>query len=116
MPLGIQLLIAFVAGGVLGLIIGWLLSRGRSGAPDARLENELRQQLTQRESELNQIRTEATQIKTLLATAQANQSSAEKLLAEQRALHERVLAEAKETQGKANPQKVNDLLKQRLTQ
>jgi DNA recombination protein RmuC len=41
------------------------------------------------------------QIKTALATAQANQSSAEKLLVEQRILHERTLAEAKEAQAKA---------------
>ncbi|TAK93748.1 MAG: DNA recombination protein RmuC [Verrucomicrobia bacterium] len=101
MPVGFQLLIAFVAGGALGLILGWLFGRSRGGAPDARLENELRQQLAQRENELNQSRSEADQIKTSLATAQANQASAEKLLTEQRTLHERAMSEAKEAQAKA---------------
>ena len=63
MPLGIQLALAFALGGGLGVLIGWLLNRNRGGAPaDNRLENELRLQLTQRESELNQFRSEATQI------------------------------------------------------
>ena len=101
MPLGLQLALAFALGGGLGLLIGWLAGRGRTSAPDARLENELRQQLTQREVELNQARGDATQIKTTLATAQANQASAEKLLIEQRALHERAMVEAKEVQAKA---------------
>ncbi len=102
MPLGIELALVFVLGGGLGVLIGWLLARGRTAAPtDNRLENELRQQLTQREADLNHARNEATQTKTALATAQANQASTEKLQAEQRALHERALAEAKEAQAKA---------------
>ncbi len=101
MPVGIQILLAFVAGGGLGAVIGWLLGRGRGGAPDARLENELRQQLAQREGELNQSRGELGQVKTALATAQANQASAEKLLGDQRTLQERAMAEAKEAQVKA---------------
>lgn len=96
-------MIVFVLGGLLGLLIGWLLARGKQTvAPnDQRLENELRQQLAQRESELSQTRSEAVAVKTSLATAQANQAGAEKLLAEQRSLHERVLAEARESQTKA---------------
>lgn len=101
MPVGIQLLIAFVGGGLLGLLIGWLWQRGRAGAPDARLESELRQQLGQRDTDLNQTRTEAVELKTALATAQANQAAAERLLAEQRTLHERALADAKAAQDKA---------------
>jgi DNA recombination protein RmuC len=101
MPLGIQLTIAFAVGGGLGLLIGWLLGRGRIAPADDRLANELRQQLAQREAELNQTRGEVGQTKTALATAQANQASAEKLLAEQRSLHERTLAESKAAQEKA---------------
>ena len=102
MPLGIQLLLAFVGGGLLGALIGWLLARGRAGAPaDSRLENELRQQLAQRESESNQLSGELVQTKTSLATARANQVGAEKLLTEQRALHERAMTEAKGAQEKA---------------
>ncbi len=101
MPEGINILLAFVVGGALGALLAWLWGRGRVAAPDARLENELRQQLSQRAAELNQSRAEATQIKTALATAQANQSSAERLLVEQRTLHERTLVEAKASQDKA---------------
>lgn len=103
MPLGIAILITAVIAGGLGLFVGWLLgSRKQTVAPaDARLENELRQQLTQRESELNQTREQLSQSKTSLATAQANQSAAEKILAEQKLLHEQSLREAKATQEKA---------------
>lgn len=103
MPLGAQLFLAFVIGGGLGWLIGTLMARGKQTvAPsDQRLENELRQQLQQRDGELTQLRSEVVSIKTSLATAQANQSSAEKLLAEQKALHDRILTEAKESQAKA---------------
>jgi DNA recombination protein RmuC len=103
MPLGLQLFLAFLIGGGLGWLIGTLMARGKQTvAPsDQRLENELRQQLQQREGELTQLRSEAVSIKTSLATAQANQAGAEKLLAEQRALHDRALIEAKEAQAKA---------------
>lgn len=103
MPLGVQLLIAFIFGAGLGWLMGWLVARGRPSAAslDQRLENELRQQLAQREGELAQTRSEIVTIKSSLATAQANQAGAEKLLNEQRALHDRALAEAKEVQAKA---------------
>jgi DNA recombination protein RmuC len=103
MPLGIQLAIAFLLGGGLGLLIGWLLSsRKQTTAPaDTRLENELRQQLVQREAELSQSREHLSQTKSSLATAQANQNAAEKILAEQKQLHEQNLRDAKAAQEKA---------------
>lgn len=103
MPLGIQLAIAFIVGSSLGLLIGWLVGSRKRGptVSNAALEAELRQQLATRETELAQVRGDVVQGKTALATAQANQASAEKLLAEQRALHERAMAEAKEAQAKA---------------
>src|SRR5580704_7777572 len=103
MPVGIELAIALVIGGALGLLIGWLLgSRKPSAAPpDSRLENELRQQLTQREAELKETGGQLLQAKTAFATAQANQSAAEKMLAEQKQLHEQNLREARSTQEKA---------------
>jgi DNA recombination protein RmuC len=103
MPLGFQLAIAFVLGGALGLLIGWLLgARKPTVAPtDARLENELRQQLAQRETELTQTRDQLSLTKTSLATAQANQAAAEKILAEQKSLHEQNLRDAKLAQEKA---------------
>ena len=86
MPVGIQLAIAFAIGGALGLLIGWLVgSRKQTIAPsDARLENELRQQLTQREAEFKDASGQLLQAKTSLATAQANQGAAEKILADQK--------------------------------
>jgi DNA recombination protein RmuC len=52
MPVGIQLLMAFAAGGLLGLLVGWLLGRGRAAATaDNRLENELRGLLEQRDAD-----------------------------------------------------------------
>jgi DNA recombination protein RmuC len=103
MPLGIQLAFAFAMGGGLGLLIGWLFaSRKQTVAPpDARLENELRQQLTQRETELAQTRDQLSQSKSSFATAQANQTAAEKILAEQKSLHEQTLRDAKAAQEKA---------------
>jgi len=103
MPLGFQLALVFFVGGGLGLLIGWLLgSRKQTAAPpDARLENELRQQLAQRETELAQTREQLSQSKTALATAQANQAAAEKILADQRQLHEQTLRDAKAAQEKA---------------
>jgi DNA recombination protein RmuC len=98
------IVIALVSGG-LGLLIGWLLGRNRAPADavpaDARLENELREQLKQREAEISAAREQVTQTKTSLATAQANQAAAERILAEQKTLHEQTLRDAKSAQEKA---------------
>ena len=107
MPVGIDIAIAFIVGGALGLLIGWLM--GRTRAPitpgDSRLENELRQQLTQRETEISATREQLTQTRTSLATALANQNAAEKILADQKQLHEQNLRDARTAQEKA----LNDL-------
>jgi DNA recombination protein RmuC len=57
MPVGIQLIIAAVIGGALGILFGWLKWSGKNS--DARLERELREQVTQRESELRSEREQA---------------------------------------------------------
>ena len=103
MPVGIQLAIAFLLGGGLGLLIGRLLGRGQAaaGPADARLENELRQQLGKSEAALDQTRGQFSESQARLAAAQANQAAAEKLLAEQKSLHEQALREAKAAQEKA---------------
>ena len=103
MSLGATILITAVIAGGLGLFIGWLIgSRKQSGAPaDNRLETELRQQLSQRESETAQTREQLSQTKTSLATAQANQAAAEKILDEQKQLHEQTMRDAKAAQDKA---------------
>src|SRR5215469_16889801 len=98
-----SILITAGVAGALGLLIGWLIgSRKQTVAPaDSRLENELRQQLTQRETELKQTGDQLLQSKTALATAQANQAAAEKTLADQRQLHEQNLRDARAAQEKA---------------
>ena len=103
MPLGIQLAIAFIIGGGLGLFIGWLLAaRKQTGAPtDARLENVLQEQIKQREADLVATREQLSQTTSSLATAQANQVAAENILKEQKSLHEQNLRDAKVAQEKA---------------
>jgi len=100
---GIYLLIGLALGGGLGVLIGWLLgARRQTVAPaDSGLENELRQQKVQREAELAQTREQLSQANSALATAQANQAAAEKILAEQKQLQEQNLRDAKAAQEKA---------------
>jgi DNA recombination protein RmuC len=103
MPVGFQLLVAFIVGSLAGLLIGWLVGRlrGGSGAGSGVLEKELRQQISQRENEVTQLRVELTGASNARAAAEAGKTSAEKLVQEQRALHDRAMQEAKETQAKA---------------
>jgi DNA recombination protein RmuC len=84
-----------------GFVIGWLVRSLRSAAPDNRVENELRQQLGQRETELAQIRSQLTETSNGRAAAEAKESSTANLLVEQRQLHEQSLREARQAQEKA---------------
>jgi DNA recombination protein RmuC len=89
-------------GVALGAVIGWLIgSRRPAGPADNRLENDLQQRVTQRESDLAQLRSQLADRGNALAAAEARQAGAEKLLADQRAMHEKALQEAKELQAKA---------------
>lgn len=92
----------FVGGGV-GFAIGWVLARNRAAATpaDARLEAELRQQLAQKETELGPLRSQLAEAEKAQAVAEANHRSTQKLIEEQRALHETAMQAAKETQQKA---------------
>ena len=96
MPVGIQLLIAFVVGGLLGFFFGWLKGRGRAAVPDSRLENELRQQVGQRETELTQLRAQLTETGNARAAAEARHAASEKMLVEQRALQDKTLIDLRE--------------------
>ena len=100
---GAYLFIGLAIGGGLGWLIGWLIgSRKQPVAPSENLlANELRQQLAQREAELTQMREQHSQSKTSFATAQANQAAAEKILADQKSLHEQTLRDARAAQEKA---------------
>src|SRR5262249_20936976 len=97
MPVGIQLLITFVAGGLLGLFSGWLLGRGRAVPADDRLANELRQQLGQREADLDHLRGQLAEVGNSRASAEASRAASEKLVAEQRELQAKALADLRDT-------------------
>jgi DNA recombination protein RmuC len=94
MPLGIELIIALVIGGALGFLGGWLRWAGKSSHA---LENELREQVAQRELELQRSRTQAMEAGNARAAAEAKQSAAENLLAEQKILQEKALNDLKDT-------------------
>jgi DNA recombination protein RmuC len=95
MPVGIQILIALAVGGALGILFGWLKWGGKRS--DLRLENELRQQVLQRESELEKLRGQFSDVGNARATAEAKQNAAEKMLAEQRELQAKALADLRDT-------------------
>ena len=102
MPLALQLAIALLLGGVLGFAIGWLLKRTPTpAASDSRLEDELRRQVAGTETVVAQLRAQLAEAGQARAAAEARQSSAEQLLAEQRQIHERNLTEAKAAQEQA---------------
>jgi DNA recombination protein RmuC len=96
MPVGIQLLIAFAVGGLLGFFFGWLKGRGRAAVPDSRLENELRQQVGQRETELAGLRAQLAETGNARAAAEARHAASEKMLVEQRALQDKALIDLRE--------------------
>jgi DNA recombination protein RmuC len=103
MALGIQLAIAFVVGSGLGLLIGWLIG-GRKTTdfpPDSRLEEDLKQRLSRSEADLQQVQEQHSQTRMALATAQANQVASEKMLGDQKQLHEQTLRDAKAAQERA---------------
>jgi DNA recombination protein RmuC len=91
MPLGIDLLIALLIGGAAGFFAGWLKWAGK------RLESELRQQIAQRESELEKSRGQVLEAGNARAAAEAKQAAAENLLAEQKTLQEKALADLRDT-------------------
>jgi len=94
--------IYILLGAGLGGVIGWLVrSLRQPPAADNRLESELRQQVTQRESELAQVRSQLAETGNARAAAEARQAAAEKLLGEQRLFQEQNSREAKQAQDKA---------------
>lgn len=97
-----QLGLAFFVGGGVGFVIAWLLWRKPApAAADSRLEDELRRQLTERDAQLGATRTQLAEAGNARAAAEARQSAAEQLLAEQKQVHERALAESRQAQEKA---------------
>jgi DNA recombination protein RmuC len=95
MPVGIQILFALLVGVALGIFVGWLLWRGARS--DSRLENELRQQLGQREAELEKLRGQISDAGNARAAAEAKFAASEKMLVEQRVLQDKALADLRDT-------------------
>ena len=79
MALGFQLIIAGLVGAGVGFLLGWLKGRSHTVMPDSRLENELRQQVGQRETELAQLRAQLTETGNARAAAEAKQSGGGKI-------------------------------------
>jgi DNA recombination protein RmuC len=96
MPVGIQWIIAGLIGASVGFLLGWLKGRSHTVMPDSRLENELRQQVGQRETELTQIRVQLAETGNARAAAEARHAAAEKMLIEQRALQDKTLIDLRE--------------------
>lgn len=95
LPVGIQWLIAFAIGALLGYFCGWLKWGGKKS--DSRLEKELRDQITSRETELSQIRSHLTDAGNARAAAEAKLAATEKMLVEQRALQDKALNDLRDT-------------------
>lgn len=95
-------LLYILAGIAVGIVIGWLLRTLRQPPPaDNRLELEFRQQLSQREAELAGLRLQLTEATSARAAAEAGRGAAEKLVADQRELHEGAMRANREAQEKA---------------
>src|SRR5262245_13489729 len=97
------LLAGLGAGAIAGGVIGWLWgSRSRAGRPeDAPLEKELRQQIGQREADLNGLRDQLGQSQAGLARAQAERAAAEQQLTAQKLAQDEAVAGLKESQSKS---------------
>jgi DNA recombination protein RmuC len=93
----LYLITGVIVGGLLVAIM-FLMRRGGVGGAltDSRLENELRQQLTQRESDLRQLRSQLSEASNARAAAEAQHSAAERMLVEQRALQDKALLDLRE--------------------
>jgi DNA recombination protein RmuC len=101
MPVGIQLLIAFGLGVLLGALIGWIYGRSRGSRSDSGLEAELRQQLGRREGEVSDLRAQLNEATNGRARAEAAKGAADEMLARQRETHEKAMQESREAQTRA---------------
>jgi DNA recombination protein RmuC len=99
MEILIPALIGLTVGALFGALLGWLLGlRAAGNQPDHPLLLELRQQLTQRDQAIVQLREDTAQARLAIASAQAGQQTAEQLLVEERRMNERQLADTRAMQ------------------
>ncbi|PWU13257.1 MAG: DNA recombination protein RmuC [Verrucomicrobia bacterium] len=101
MTVTVSLIIGIIVGAAFGLVAGWLLGKGRSSAGDTRLEEELRQQLGRRESEVVQIRGQLADADRARAAAEANRDATQEALKTHKELHERAMRDLELAQAKA---------------
>jgi DNA recombination protein RmuC len=87
--------------GLLGILAGWLWGRSRPAPGDHRLADELRQQLAQREAELERLRGQLSEAATARATAEAHSAASRQLVASQSECYKKALRDAEEAHGKA---------------
>jgi len=97
------MLIGLAVGAGLGALIGWLAAwrKASQRPPDTRMEEELRHQAGQRETEIQELTRQLNRVTAAQATAEAGRGAAEKLLAEQNQLHRATLQQNREAQTKA---------------
>ena len=88
-------------GAVVFSFAGFLYGRRKALPADNRLEEELRQQVRQREQELGEARQQLNQAGAAVAATEARREAAERMLAESREVHAQNLRAAKEAQDKA---------------
>ena len=104
----LNLLVGLGIGVALGGVIGWLIGLRKAARPQTDLQplvDELRGRIAQFESELSSLRGQIADEKSKAAAASAERDAAKQLAETQRALHEKALQEARESQTKA----LNDL-------
>src|SRR5713101_8296152 len=93
----VNLVVGLIGVAAVGFVLGWLArSLRRTPMSDSQLENELRQQLTQRESDLGQLRSQLSEASNARAATEASRAATEKLLVEQRALQDKALMDVRE--------------------
>jgi DNA recombination protein RmuC len=101
----LYILIGFVFGSGIGFLIGWLLESRRGSSSGGkmfdRLEQELRQQLSQREGELGRLRNELTAAGHARVTAETGRAAAETALVDQKSLHEQLFTQLRQSSDRA---------------
>jgi DNA recombination protein RmuC len=87
----------------IGFLLGWLWNQRRGArqpTSDAYVE-ELRRQVQQREAEVTDLRAEVTDIRSRLASSETSRESSDRLLSEQKELHQKQVTELRQAHDKA---------------
>ncbi len=101
MPEWAYLLIGLLSGCLIGWLLSWWLTAARQNQVALRLEEELRGQLEQQESDIKSLREDLESQRSARSSAEARLESAEKYQSEQVRLHEQNFQRLKEEHAKA---------------